>query len=399
MRLLRHPLFLAVSTLHFSVDVLNSQLPLLLAVLSRPLGLSNADIGLLATGYAICASLSQPLFGWLADRFRAGWLGTAGLLWMALCFAAAAVAPGAWPMALLIIGGLGSGAFHPVGASQAARRGQTYLGGRAATAASYFFLFGQAGLSLGPAFGGALLDSFGRTGLLWLCAFALPVALNAAWQERRNHPLERLSRAVHGDRPLISSLRPGRAMFLAFVLLLALRTWSQQTMITFIPKFYHDQGFDPSAYGAIAALFMGGSALGGIAGGRLGDGWGKRRAIFWSLLLSAAPLYAFPQAGGLWAYALVFMAGALTGASHSIVVVLAQALLPHRMALASGLTLGFMFASGAVGAYFSGLLAEVVGLGLALQTTAALALGAALLSLTLRPDRQAWRAVAAPAGD
>jgi MFS transporter, FSR family, fosmidomycin resistance protein len=61
----------------------------------------------------------------------------------------------------------------------------------------------------------------------------------------------------------------------------------------------------------------------------------------------------------------------------------AQALLPSRQALASGLILGFMFFSGAIGAYLVGLTADRVGLGLALQMTAGLPLLAAVAALFL----------------
>jgi hypothetical protein len=51
-----------------------------------------------------------------------------------------------------------------------------------------------------------------------------------------------------------------------------------------------------------------------------------------------------------------------------------QSLLPNRRGTGSGLALGFMFFSGAVGSYFLGLIADRVGLDVALQGTAVLPL-------------------------
>jgi FSR family fosmidomycin resistance protein-like MFS transporter len=142
---------------------------------------------------------------------------------------------------------------------------------------------------------------------------------------------------------------------------------------------------------------MGGSAIGGVAGGVLADRWGRRRTVALGLLASVAPFYFFPLAQGGWIYVLAVLAGLTNGAPHSVFITTAQRSLPGRAALASGLTLGLMFTSGALGAYVGGLLADRVGVGPVLQANAALALAAAVLSVGLRAARRAT--VPVPAGD
>lgn len=184
MKLLRNHLFLSISLSHFTIDVLNGQTGILLAVLSVPLQLSNATIGLIATVYALTGSVGQPVFGWLSDRWGSRWAATGGVLWMAFFFSLVAVTPGFWPIIFLVIGALGSAAFHPPGTMQAARVGHLHMTGQVATAASIFFLFGQGGLSVGPGIGGVLIDNLGRAGLLLLTAITLPIGLWMAWQMR-----------------------------------------------------------------------------------------------------------------------------------------------------------------------------------------------------------------------
>jgi FSR family fosmidomycin resistance protein-like MFS transporter len=87
-----------------------------------------------------------------------------------------------------------------------------------------------------------------------------------------------------------------------------------------------------------------------------------------------------------WLYLLIPLAGALSGASHSIVVVFAQKLIPGGMGLASGLILGFTFSSGAIGALLSGYLADVWGVSIVFPVAAGAALGAAVFSRVLRRD-------------
>jgi FSR family fosmidomycin resistance protein-like MFS transporter len=393
MRLLRHPVFLAVALSHFIVDVLNGQAGILLAVLSVPLGLSNASIGLIATIYSLVGSLSQPVFGWLADRHGSRWATAGGVLWMALFFSLVAVAPGNWPLVCLVLGAVGSAAFHPPGTMRAAQVGHLHMTGQVATAASVFFLFGQGGLAVGPAVGGVLIQGLGRAGLLVLTALTVPIGLYTAWQLRPAPPVSPQPRSPGAAVP---AARPELLVFVLVMLLASLRTGAQSITTTFAPKFFQDQGISPAVYGAIVALFMGGSAIGGVFGGVLSDRWGRRRTITLALLLSVVPFYFFPQASGAWIFVLAALAGLCNGAPHSIFITMAQRALPGRAALASGLTLGLMFGAGAVGAYLGGLVADQIGLAAVLQSNALLALAAALLSLALRRER---RAVAVAAAD
>ena len=147
--LFRNRLFLAVASGHFVVDTLNSIVPVLLAVLAGSLDLTNGQIGLALTLFTFAGSLSQPLFGWLADRFhgRPTLLAGAGTAWIALWFFGVTLAH-SWPLLLacLLIGVLGSGLFHPIGTSAAAAAHPK----RAGSATALFFFCGQIGLALGP---------------------------------------------------------------------------------------------------------------------------------------------------------------------------------------------------------------------------------------------------------
>jgi len=127
MRLLRHASFLAVGLGHFVVDIMNAQTALLLAVLSVPLGFSYSTIGLIATLYILIGSVSQPLFGWLTDRYGPRWTIAGGVLWMAAFWSGAALAPQAWTVPLLLVAAAGSAAYHPSGAMAAAGAGEPAL--------------------------------------------------------------------------------------------------------------------------------------------------------------------------------------------------------------------------------------------------------------------------------
>ncbi|OGO16285.1 MAG: hypothetical protein A2Z14_11255 [Chloroflexi bacterium RBG_16_48_8] len=386
MRLLRDSYFFTIAATHFAVDLLGSQIAILMAFFAQTLGLSNTDIGLVTGGYALASAISQPFFGWLIDRIGARWLATGGLFWTAGIISIALLLQNTASLPLLIIAALGSGAFHPAGTMEATRRGYERFAGRAATAASLFFLFGQAAYSLGPAMGGFLLKQFSAPGLLFLLIVVVPIGLNTAIRLRpESYPKDKES----GDFPPPDEMEPelkiGWPTLAAFALMVTFRSWVYGSMAGFLPKYLLDGGIDLGRVGLLTALFMGGSAIGNVVGGVQSDRWGRRIIVFGTLLLASIPIYAFAHSGITnWMYLLIPLSGIFIGASQSAVVVMAQGLMPARMATASGLILGLMFSTEAMGIYFSGLIADATNLQTVFKISPVLAIIAALLTLTLK---------------
>jgi FSR family fosmidomycin resistance protein-like MFS transporter len=385
MSLLRKRSLVAVSLGHFTIDLFNSMSPVLLAFFSLPLGLSNAQIGLAASLYTFVASLFQPAFGWLADRHGSRWFGTVGLLWT-LSWLSLAVTLGQSGMFLLlmipfVLAALGSAAYHPQGAMNATNVDE----GRQASSAAIFFFFGQAGLALGPAMAGLILGRVGPGGIPMLALIGLPVA---AWLAATLRPtIDPITPVDHRQAEIRTQQRLAAGVILALMGMIALRSWANFGIATFLPKFYQEKGWGPESYGLVASILMMGSATGGVFGGPAADRWGRRLIVAGSLFASILPLLFLPVAGGAAVFVAAALAGAMLGASQSIIVVLAQTLLPGGKATASGLTLGFMFASGAVGGIINGWMADRIGLTLTLQSVALVALGAALCALALPATR------------
>lgn len=381
---------------HLMLDTLNNQAPLILAFLSLPLSLNNADIGRIAALQIIFGSLTQPVFGWLSDRYGPRWFVGGGIVWMAafyfLTMLTAEFPATAWlAMPALVLGGVGSGMFHPAGAEQATTRGSNLMQGRAATAASIFFLFGQIGLGLGPWMGGVLLDGFGGWGMMGLCAVVLLLGL---WMLLLMRGVKAPRRDASGaldakDAPVLatSPIRRGWLMLVLFALLVTARMTPLSVLMSFVPKLMLDQGFGPAYQGAVVAALMVGSSLGGVAGGIAADRFGRRQVISVSLIAAVLPLWFFPISSGWASFVLVFAAGFTIGMSNSIMIVLAQSLLPKAMGMASGLVIGYMFTSAAVLTFFVGQLAEVYPLPLMVQTMAGVAIvGVVLSMMSLRAD-------------
>src|SRR5438445_6306308 len=113
---LRNGKLLTLMLGHLTVDSYVGVIPVLYPLLIGRFHLSLATVGLVSLAYGGTAAISQPLFGLLADRFGTRLTGLA-LAWTAVTFSVVGVVY-SYPLliTLALASGLGSGAFHTLGA-------------------------------------------------------------------------------------------------------------------------------------------------------------------------------------------------------------------------------------------------------------------------------------------
>jgi FSR family fosmidomycin resistance protein-like MFS transporter len=374
MPLFSDSLFLSIAAGHLMVDIFNSSRPVLLTYM----GLGETRIALISTIYIWVSALTQPLFGYVTDRLGPRWLAAGGVLWMTVFYALTIFLPPESGLICLIIAGLGSAAYHPVGTVQATLQGRHRLEGRETTATSLFFMAGQSGHFIGPILTGLILAKLNMPGLLIFSVVSIPIGFTLIRRLQANHPHPK--QVEHTTRITV-----GIGFVLVLATVAAFQSWAQTNIVNLMPKYLKDFGLSAATYGNLAGLFMGGSALGNFIGGYFADKYSKRHVASIALLLAAFPIFTMSRIGwSWWLYALVPLAGALTGAVHSIMVVIAQRMLPGGMALVSGLVLGFIFSAGALGMLFTGPLAEARGFPAVLLLTTGLVLVASPLALLLK---------------
>jgi FSR family fosmidomycin resistance protein-like MFS transporter len=293
------------------------------------------------------------------------------MAWMILFYSLAAVTGDWLALAAITVAGFGSGAVHPAGTKVAS---ESSVSART-QATSVFFAAGQTGLFLGPILAGILLEAFGRPGYLVLPALAIS-ALIYGWRYVKDKPGPQGQTAASQTAPAVSTAPPlSKAekrsfhwrMVIPLTIVIATTSTIGIATINFAPKLFTEMGYGPIYVGWTAGLYMMGSAVGGIFGGTLGDRIGKRIVIVFSMVGVILPLYFYIPAGDPWRFVLLLLTGFFAGMPHSILVIMTQGFLPGRRAFASGLTLGLMFFSGAIGSYVLGLVADEVGLVKALQ--------------------------------
>lgn len=387
MKLLRNRNLLAVINGHFIVDAMNSFGTIVLTFLSIPLGLSNQQIGTMLTIYLLTGSLSQPLFGWLSDRVpgRQMLFAAFGVAWMGFFFGMVAlVTTQSLLFVAFLLAALGSGLFHPVGTAAAAAAAPD----RAATATSYYFFGGQIGLAAGPVLAGLLMGRFGVVGILAVAVLSIFPALQLLLAARRGTALG--SSEQHGAVVESAAPRVLPLLITAFITLVVVRSSMQQIFSSFLPKLFSDRNWQPELYGAVVSTFMATAAIGNIITGDIADRFGMRNATVWPLLASVPVNLLVLTVEPVWAvFIAAALSGILVGGQHSVLVVYAQQLLPVKQGFAAGLILGFIFATGALGTWFGGVLADTFGLQAVMIAATMMGFPAAALAATLpgRPVR------------
>lgn len=370
---------------HLTGDALNSMLPALLPTLQVRFGLTETVLALLVAASWLGSSLTQPLFGALSDRIGRRVVGSLGVIVNTVLLSLVGVVPTVWLLfGVLLVGGFGSAALHPVGTSVARAAGGKNMG----LAVGLFSAGGMIGYAIGPVVILYVLSTLGIGATPWLMVpgvllgvlmwFFMPEEERSPGEPFGQDPLE------HGHRKLFDA-----ALFFGPVGLLAvsgiLGSLSLVTFTSAVPLWLVDRGVNPDAplIGWTLATFSLSAGISGVVSGALGARVDRRVLVSGSMLLAVGPLIAifFVETGSPAYFVTVALAGGLFYASLPHMILSAQDLAPHAMGTASGMLMGFT--SGVAGILYIGVgwLQEAIGLTPAMVSSYLLMVPAALLAL------------------
>lgn len=364
---------------------------ILIAAQTTPLELTEGQVGILALGFSLSASLSQPLFGFFSDNPRAPLLAIGGVIWQIVFLAVSGLAPNYEVFfALVTIAGLGSGAFHPPGASGVPR--VTSIADRGSSM-SVFMVGGNGGFALGPLVGSLVMTTFGPRGTLLFAiaiALTLPVlvlTLGKLRYEPDQTDSAEVTGAELGDNQQAQTRSISLLAIAAIVFLVAIIFFRQaafQIYNVFLPQLY---GVEFG--GQLLTVFFILAALGGFMAGFLADRVGRHTVIIGTLALSIGFLVLLQRSvSPIWILASAGAAGFMLNASLPLTLLIGQELFPSKPGLITGFVLGFTFISGGIGGAIAGQIAEDIGvravLGYGAPIMALAAVSAIGLALTAR---------------
>lgn len=368
---------------HLVIDTNQGSLPAILPFLRTALDLSYAATATIVLTANVTSSLTQPLFGYLADRTARRWLLPLSVLLSSIGIALVGLAPSyGMVLVLVLISGFGVAAFHPEGYRTATR----VAGDRKATGLSIFSTGGNIGISIGPPLITALIVGFGLPGSLGLLVPGVLVAglLMVALPWLSAPPAPRVQgTAVSASRTMVGAM-------MLLILVVTLRSWTQLGLTTFVPFYYLDVlGGDPRMIGTLLFVFLGAGALGTLVAGPIADRIGMRRYVVSVFLLATPIAIAFLLARGLLSFILLGALGFVLVSTFTVSVVLGQAYMPRNPGMASGLVVGFAIGAGGLGVTVLGWVADHVGLQSALWISALMPLAGFVAALFLPEPRRA----------
>ena len=357
----------ALAASHAGVDAVTGSIAALLPTLEARFELSGSGIATLLATLSASSMLAQPTIGRLADRIGSRAVAAGGAVLAAgLLSLLGVVGHIALLYALLVVGGLGSAAFHPAAAA-AARR---VLPERASLAVSVFSAGGMLGMALGPMAVLLLIAhaGVGFTPLLMIPGVGLGLVLWRVLPDpapSQRPPVEGHARArlVRGPVGRIA----GAGMFVAL---------ASTTFHAGLPMWLTDRhDADPSILGLAFVAYE----IAAAAGGMLAAGASTRVCPAWigggSLAVTPIALTGvFTSTPGTPAFYLACAAsGLLLNAATPLLMVAAQDRSNGAAAAAAGL---MGFASGTAGIAFIAIGALMDAAGL----TAGLVVGFAFLA-------------------
>ncbi len=338
--------------------MMQSVLLALYPLLQGDYSLSFVQIGLITVAFQCSASLLQPLIGLYTDKHPLPWLLPAGMGFTVAGLILLSRAD-SYPLLLLAAAliGVGSAVFHP----ESSRIARMASAGKHGLAQSIFQVGGTMGSAVGPLLAAAFIVPFGQPSVAWVALLALVGVIILTGISRwhaANLDGVRGRRALTPSGELPASKQVRFALTLLLILMFSKFVYlaSLNSYFTFYLIDNFGLGIQQAQYSLF--IFMFGSALGTIAGGPLGDRFGRKKVILGSILGAAPFSLALPFVSLPLTLVLVFVVGFIIASAFPAIVVYGQELVPGKTGAISGLFFGLSFGIAGIGAAAIGALAD-----------------------------------------
>lgn len=352
----------SISFSHMLNDMIQSLIPSVYPLLKSEFALSFAQIGLIQLTFQMTASILQPFVGAYTDRHPQPYSLALGMCFSlsGLIFIAFASSYAGILISVALIGA-GSSIFHP----ESSKLANMASGGKRGLAQSIFQVGGNTGTAVGPLLTAIIVVTYGRNhaayfGLLALVAILILIYVGR-WTKERMKTLKSLKKsvAVENYNTHLSKKVVHRTVVVLLILIFSKYVYlaSISSYFTFflIDKF----GVSVKASQLFLFGFLAASAVGTFFGGPLGDKYGRKYVIWFSILGAAPFALLMPYLNSL-VLTCVFsiIIGFVLSSAFPAIIVYAQELMPGKIGMISGLFYGSSFGIAGVMAALLGVLAD-----------------------------------------
>lgn len=360
---------------HFLNDMIQSIIPSIYPILKDKFGFSFAQIGIITLIFQMTSSILQPFTGLYADKHPRPYALSIGMCFTLVGLLVLAFAENYLLILLSVsVVGLGSSIFHPT----ASRVAQLASGGKKSLAQSIFQVGGNGGSALGPLLAAAIILPFGQHSISFfaLAAFLaaiIMVRLGSWYKARMAYATKHPQKTVGINTNISKRAKYGA---LAILIMLVFSKYFYTSCITSYFTFFLIDKFGISVGASQLCLFvfLAAFAIGTVAGGLLGDKFGRKYVIWFSILGSAPFALIMPYANFAWTIVCTFLSGLIIASAFSSIVVYATDLMPDKVGLIAGIFFGLMFGLDGLGSAFFGWLADKTSIEFIFQVSSYLPL-------------------------
>ena len=352
-----YPILFAVAIAHLFNDLLQAVIPASYPILKENYNLSFTQIGLITLSYQLAASILQPLVGLYTDKNPKPYGQMYGMLFSLVGIITLAYASNFnFIIVAVLFIGIGSSIFHP----ESSRISFLASGGKRGLAQSIFQLGGNAGTAIGPLLVAFIVVPRSQYHIVWFAIIALS-ALFVLYQIAFWYKNHLILRAKNKPEIVLPNLTKAQVNFSVLILLvLIFSKFFYTASISNYFTFYLMDKFQLSIQDAQFHLvwFLAACAVGTLIGGPLGDKFGRKYVIWFSVLGVAPFSLMLPFADLFWTGVLSVVIGMIISSAFPAILVYAQELLPKKLGMVSGLFYGFAFGMGGLGSALLGSLAD-----------------------------------------
>lgn len=352
-----YPILFAVAIAHLFNDLLQAVIPAAYPILKENYDLNFTQIGLITLSYQLAASILQPIVGLYTDKHPKPFSQMYGMLFtlggiITLAYASSFN----FVLLAVILVGIGSSIFHP----ESSRISFLASGGKRGLAQSIFQLGGNAGTAIGPLLVAFIVVPRSQHHIVWFSIIALMALFVlyriAFWYQ--NHLILRAKKKAVIVLPDLSPTQVTISVLILLVLIFS--KFFYMASISSYFTFYLIDKFQLSIQDAQFHLFwfLAACAVGTLIGGPLGDKFGRKYVIWFSVLGAAPFTLLLPHVDLFWTGIISVVIGIIISSAFPAILVYAQELLPKKLGMVSGLFYGFAFGMGGLGSALLGSLAD-----------------------------------------
>lgn len=358
-----YAILFTMGTCHLLNDMIQSVIPALYPLLKDSFGFTFAQIGIITLVFQLTSSIFQPFIGLYADRRPQPYSLSLGMCFTLVGLLALAFATN-FLLILLSVAliGCGSSVFHP----EASRVAQMASGGRKSLAQSIFQVGGNGGSAIGPLLAALIVIPYGQHAVGW---FALAALLASFLLARVGYWYSLVLREVKASwrqSGAVATSLPRRVVrfALGILVLMIFSKYFFNACMTSYFTFYLIEKFGLTVQQSQYCLFayLAAFAIGTLVGGFLGDRYGRKYVILFSILGAAPFTLAMPYLGLFGTLTMAIITGLVIASAFSAIVVYATDLMPDKVGMIAGIFFGLMFGLGGIGSAFFGWLADVTSI-------------------------------------